>query len=363
MPDQRLPEAMPSDPAVRHRLDTLASGVVPAASPERARRRGARRRARRRAATALAALAAVAVVAVPLARSQHDRTGTVRTVVSGPDDETATRQAIERAVRAGILGQGTDDPDAFIDDPHGLADARAQLRAAYPEQADARLVMRSITITSSTTAVFVYDVELVPPLAPQSLRDMAGAAVVVDGTWKVTRASACRVWSFGNGVCPGDTAPPGKGTVAPTTTRPVGPAYRPDPPTGIDHGRQPTTTLTDGRHVVDNLSLDLAARTVTFDRALWFTPSEYASGVAAGWIEPGNDCLELDYCVVQEYGPRRTLPVAPGARISVVDWDRCCGSVRTDSFDSLRQRSSPDLLFVVTVANGVITALDELYHP
>ena len=114
-------------------------------------------------------------------------------------DETA---AITRAALAGIMGQGTDDPDAFIDQPDGIKVERDALTAAYPEQRNARLAMKVVTLTSPTDAMFTYDVELAPPLAAQSLHDMTGHAVKINGGWKVTRATACQVWAFGNGTCP-----------------------------------------------------------------------------------------------------------------------------------------------------------------
>ena len=121
------------------------------------------------------------------------------TLTTNVADETA---AITRAALAGIMGQGTDDSDAFIDHPDGIKAQRDALAAAYPEQRNARLAMKLVTLTSPTDATFVYDVELAPPLAAQSLRELAGHAVKANGAWKVTRATACQVWGFGNGTCP-----------------------------------------------------------------------------------------------------------------------------------------------------------------
>lgn len=119
-----------------------------------------------------------------------------------PAGESAARAAIERAALAGIMGRGVDDPDAFIDQPEGIKAQRDALAVAYPEQQDAKFVLHSITLDSPTTASFTYDVELVGSLAARSLHDITGHAVKIGGTWKVTRASACQVWAFGNGVCP-----------------------------------------------------------------------------------------------------------------------------------------------------------------
>jgi hypothetical protein len=50
--------------------------------------------------------------------------------------------------------------------------------------------------------------------------------------------------------------------------------------------------------------------------------------------------------------------------VSVVDWDHCCGSVRTDdlasAFDRLREGRD---LFQLTAEDGTIVALDEIYLP
>ena len=176
-----------------------------------------------------AVLAATMLVAASFAISngRDRRPSTLDTVVNvqvaslnEPSSPTTTavddRAAITRAALGGIMSQGTDDPDTFIDRPEGIKAQRDTLAAAYPEQRNAKLVMKTITIDTPTTATFVYDVELAPPLTVQSLHDMTGHAVKVDGAWKVTRATACQVWGFGTGTCPALPATPtaGGGTPA-----------------------------------------------------------------------------------------------------------------------------------------------------
>jgi hypothetical protein len=116
--------------------------------------------------------------------------------------EQVVIDTITLVAKAAIVGDGTDDPDAYIDNPEGLAPIRTALANLHPEQiGNTQFVMHEVTLTSDTTADFVYDVLLAPPLADRSMHNLVGHAVVVDGQWKVTRATACQVWNFGNGTC------------------------------------------------------------------------------------------------------------------------------------------------------------------
>lgn len=286
--------------------------------------------------------------------------GTVSTTSIASDVD-----AIGRVALAGIMGQGTDDADLFIDHPEGLKQTRDALLAAYPEQAAARLVMRSVTVTSFTEASFVYDVELVAPLADRSLRDMVGHAVKIDGSWKVTRATACQVWGFGTGVCPFPASTESTISVPLPTSRREGTPFETPYALGLSHAPQPAATLLDGIHVVRVSAVDLKARTVTFTRYDWYGSSEYHDAIARGVLVPNDPCLELDYCSVQSDAFARTLPIVSDARVSVVDWARCCGSVRTDDLADVVQRVTDrddHKLFLLTVAAGAVTALDEQYR-
>ena len=58
------------------------------------------------------------------------------------------------------------------------------------------------------------------------------------------------------------------------------------------------------------------------------------------------------------------MPVAVGARVSIVGYDPCCASQRTDDLDDVfvRMREGHDL-FLLTVQDGAVVSLDEVYLP
>jgi hypothetical protein len=141
-----------------------------------------------------------------LSRSANFLGGVTPVVPAGVTPRNANGDAaveIVTAAKGGIGGAEVTDPDVFIDQPEGLAEVRNALRAIYPQQIGmVRFSLRTMTFTSESTATLHFDLGLAPPIEHLSLHDMVGEAVFVEGQWKVTRDSACRVWAFGQGTCP-----------------------------------------------------------------------------------------------------------------------------------------------------------------
>lgn len=162
---------------------------------------------------------------------------------------------------------------------------------------------------------------------------------------------------------PGKVGEPGPrpGSVA---LPPDAPRFDPPHPTTTPNVEQPPDSLLDGEHVAYIVDVDVEGRSVVVDVAQWFERDDFDAAVAEGRLPADAECLEYDYCIANAQQRVRTMPVAPDARVSVVDWGRCCDSVRTDDLAHVlvRMREAQDL-FLLTVRNGVVVALDEIYRP
>lgn len=165
-------------------------------------------------------------------------------------------------------------------------------------------------------------------------------------------------------VAPSTTRVPGKTGQPPSTMPSTGIPFDPPKPSTTPNVSQPADSLLDGEHVAFLVDVDVDARQVEVDVVQWILRPDFAAAVSDGRLTASDPCMELDYCIANSQDRVRTMPVAGDARVSVVDYDSCCGSVRTDELADvlLRLREGRDL-FVLTVAAGQITALDELYVP
>lgn len=112
-----------------------------------------------------------------------------------------------RAAFTGWLGSGDrTDISAFVEDAASIADAQAEGLAqhspadlaSYAGQVDA------IVMIDETHADVTYTV--LHAGTPQFPR-VAGHAVKIDGTWYVTRDTACNLFSYGGITCPPRTTP------------------------------------------------------------------------------------------------------------------------------------------------------------
>jgi hypothetical protein len=149
-----------------------------------------------------------------------------------------------------------------------------------------------------------------------------------------------------------------------TTSTIAAGAFVPPHPSIASRDPQPEGTLLDGVHLAVLSGVDPATRRLTFTLVYWLQPSEYAAAVTTGIVRPEDDCLSLDYCqVVQDTRPR-TMVVAPAARLSLVNWARCCESRLTGDMQELvASVSEGRALFLLTARGGTIIAVDEQYRP
>jgi hypothetical protein len=147
-----------------------------------------------------------------------------------------------------------------------------------------------------------------------------------------------------------------------TSATPPGVSFDPPRPQTTPNVAQPPDSLLDGTHVAFLVDVDVRDRQVQIDVVQWFYRADFDEAIAAGRLRPDEPCIDLDYCLVNNDDRVRTMNVKPTARVSIVDYDHCCGSVRTDDLVSAfdRMRDGRDL-FLLTAEDGVIVALDEIY--
>jgi hypothetical protein len=150
-----------------------------------------------------------------------------------PGEQPADPAAAEAAIREsmallyGAIGDEADRSD-LIDDPTGVAEARAQvLEGSFAEAASsAEVAIEELVFTDPGTAWFRYAIDT----SQTYLDNRYGIAVDVDGVWKITRATICQDLSLAGGDCGGgweSIYPPGAprempmAEIAPETTEPV----------------------------------------------------------------------------------------------------------------------------------------------
>ncbi len=126
-----------------------------------------------------------------------------------PGEQPADPAAAEAAVRATVAEVYDDDEPgadgALIDDETGVAEARRQVAEGDfgDAAASAVAVVEEIVFTSPTDAVFRYRLET----SSGVFGDRFGAAVLIDGTWKLTRDTVCLDLGLAGGDCGGPITP------------------------------------------------------------------------------------------------------------------------------------------------------------
>jgi hypothetical protein len=121
-----------------------------------------------------------------------------------PGEQPEDRAGAESAVVA-VFGQafGGDDAEAnadAVDDPSGLADVRDELRERYPEMLGGRVTyeITDVVFTSPTEASYYFR----PVIEDYSeLPRQIGRARMIDGEWKITRATVCAMFQLGGAAC------------------------------------------------------------------------------------------------------------------------------------------------------------------
>jgi hypothetical protein len=120
-----------------------------------------------------------------------------------PSDEDAARDEIINAFTTwGAVGSVEEAVAHFdlIDDTHGIRQAAEQAVRNYPyEVAHDAYRVTDVGFVSRSAAVVVYEILIdgVPRFTGRP-----GRVVVVDGKWKITRATICSDLSLSGGICP-----------------------------------------------------------------------------------------------------------------------------------------------------------------
>jgi hypothetical protein len=117
-----------------------------------------------------------------------------------PSDVAAADAAVRAVFQQAFGAEDDAGKDAAIDDPAGLAEIREDLKARYPELLGDRITyeITEIVFTGPDTAAYYFR----PVIADYSeLPRQIGSARIVDGSWKVTRATACAMFSLGGAGC------------------------------------------------------------------------------------------------------------------------------------------------------------------
>ena len=117
-------------------------------------------------------------------------------------------------------------------------------------------------------------------------------------------------------------------------------------------------TLAAGRYFALLQAAD--TETVTFDVA------DLLSGEAANRYAAAHG-LEVpvpnDVVIDNEEATSTTLPLAPDARILLMDWSRCCEPVPASREDLAAAADAPGYGYWVTVRSGLVRLISEQYHP
>ncbi len=123
-----------------------------------------------------------------------------------PADPTAAEVEIRTAMSTlyGIVGTGDIGSD-LIDDPTGVAEAREQVQAGgyADDAASATATIDELVFTAPDEAWFRYSIDT----PGNDFGNRYGIAVLVDGVWKITRATVCQDLSLAGGDCGGNWQP------------------------------------------------------------------------------------------------------------------------------------------------------------
>ena len=159
---------------------------------------------------------------------------------------------------------------------------------------------------------------------------------------------------------PTASAAAGLGPAKTTTTTSAAPAVAKDP-----------VVLADGRHAVYLTHLDVDRRTLTFDK-IDFLTGEAAKKEYQKQNPAETDGPPDDYMIVNNNSLIRTLPIAPGATVLIVDssGDGGVGTKKTTlaALPAYFAKNKGDKYlwydpFWLTVKNGRITRMEEQFLP
>ena len=120
-----------------------------------------------------------------------------------PVDPAAAEDEIRSAMTSLYGVVGTDDVGSdLIDDPTGVAEARAQVQDGVfaEDAANASATIQELVFTAPDEAWFRYSIDT----PGNDFDDRYGIAVLVDGVWKITRSTICQDLSLAGGDCGGN---------------------------------------------------------------------------------------------------------------------------------------------------------------
>ncbi len=119
--------------------------------------------------------------------------------VEQPADPAAARAEIETTFGS-LYGPRNPDADQLIDDPYGLDIARQQVDAnGFGDDAEgASVEIHDVVFPTATDAVFLYTLSTPVTEFP----DQIGRARLIDGVWKITRATLCQDMAKAGATCP-----------------------------------------------------------------------------------------------------------------------------------------------------------------
>ncbi len=120
-----------------------------------------------------------------------------------PAEPAAAEAEIRTAMSTlyGIVGTGDIGSD-LIDDPTGVAAAREQVQSGgfADDAASATATIDELVFTTPAEAWFRYSIDT----DGNDFDNRYGIAVLVDGAWRITRATVCQDLSLAGGDCGGD---------------------------------------------------------------------------------------------------------------------------------------------------------------
>lgn len=174
------------------------------------------------------------------------------------------------------------------------------------------------------------------------------------------------------------TTTPPRPTTTTTDRAPTTTSTSP-PPGGVSGGGPGTdgdpiaTDMEDGEHFVFIRFVDAPARIVTFDLSQFLTGDEAQQAAEEdGAVAPGEP-VPNDYYIRNQNAKLRDLPVRASLKLRIVDWADCCDLIPGEfgpfaaafdlDADTSGQYHGPDSPYLITVKNGFITEIEEVFLP
>jgi hypothetical protein len=122
------------------------------------------------------------------------------TVAAGPEPTfTGEEAAIADVFHTWVSRPDVDTTVTILEDGDALRDTIDQVRIQNPGSADHSATVSAVTMIDDTHALVTFSILTDGQVA---LADQQGAAIKIDGSWKVSRATYCATISHGAVRCP-----------------------------------------------------------------------------------------------------------------------------------------------------------------